>query len=235
MSMSMAMLRLRVAVLALPMLACTFVAFAAPETRSQLVRKGNRGDHAAALRQFEAKVRPLLEKHCIPCHGPSSAKAGLRLDSNEGYATPGIITPGNPKASLLIQRVLSSTNQMPPSGHLTGSEIDSLTQWVANGAVDPRQGKQQRSDSGKVPQLRARPFHLTPADRGWWAFQPVRPPKPGTSIDGLVSQRLAKSGLRMSPLATPRERIRRATFDILGIPPSPADVAAFCYIPLDLK
>ena len=227
MSKSMAMLRLRVVVLALPMLACAFVAFAAPETRSQLVRKGNQGDHAAALRQFEAKVRPLLEKHCIPCHGPSSAKAGLRLDSKEGYATPGIITPGNPKASLLIQRVLATTNQMPPSGHLASSEIDSLTQWVANGAVDPRQGKQHRSDSGKVPQLRARPFHLTPADRGWWAFQPVRQPKPGTSIDGLVRQRLAKSGLRMNPLATPRERIRRAYFDLLGIPPSPADVAAF--------
>ena len=224
--MSLAMLPLRIAALVLPMLVCTIVALAAHGGGLQNVTQDSRGERAIAIRRFEAKVRPLLEKHCIPCHGPTAAKAGLRLDTKLGYATPGIVIPGNPKASLLIQRVRATTNQMPPGGHLSSLEVDALNEWISTGAIDPRDLKQPHADSGKGPQLRARPFRLMPTDRGWWAFQPIHPPASGITIDRLIAQRLSTRGLRMSPVATPRERIRRAYFDLWGIPPSPADVTS---------
>ena len=145
--MSLAMLPLRIAALVLPMLVCTIVALAAHGGGLQSVTQNSRGERAIAIRRFEAKVRPLLEKHCIPCHGPTAAKAGLRLDTKMGYATPGIVIPGSPKASLLIQRVRASTNQMPPGGHLSSLEVDALNEWISTGAIDPRDIKQLHADS----------------------------------------------------------------------------------------
>jgi len=226
MSISKAMLPLRAVGVLLPVFVCSIVAIATSSDSRQVPKRVSSGDRVAALNQFESKVRPLLEKHCIPCHGPSVAKAGLRLDTRKGYATPGFVVAGNPNASLVMQRIKAATNQMPPAGHLFSSEIQAIDDWITRGAFDPRETNKQTSmKSG--PQLRGRPFRLMPTDRTWWAFQTVHPPKPGTSIDSLVLQRLIKSGLQLSAVATPRERIRRAYFDLWGIPPSPAEVRTF--------
>ena len=226
MSMSLAMMPLRAVGFVLPFIVCSIVAFAAHDDGQLAGTRGSRGDGVTALRQFESKVRPILEKHCIPCHGPTSAKAGLRLDTPQGYSTPGIVVAGKPAASLLVQRVKSSANPMPPVGNLSHAEIQSMESWVAAGAVDPR-GSKSGGALQLGPRLRARPFRITSADRGWWAFQPLKSQKAQKSIDSLIEEHLTKSGLRMSPPATPRERVRRAYFDLWGIPPSPADVAAF--------
>ncbi|MFY8052645.1 MAG: DUF1549 domain-containing protein, partial [Armatimonadaceae bacterium] len=224
--MSLAMMPLRAVGYVLPFIICSIVAFAAHDDGQLAGTRGSRGDGVAALRQFESKVRPILEKHCIPCHGPTSAKAGLRLDTPQGYSTPGIVVAGKPAASLLVQRVKSITNPMPPVGNLSHAEIQSMEAWIAAGAVDPR-GSKSMGALQPGPRLRARPFRITSADRGWWAFQPLKSQKDQKSIDSLIAERLTKSGLRMSPPATPRERVRRAYFDLWGIPPSPADVASF--------
>lgn len=229
----MVMLPLRVAALTFPMLVCTIVALAASGKELQSVRSPNHRQENAT-RYFESKVRPLLEKHCIPCHGPTAAKAGLRFDTKSGYGIPGIVISRNPSGSLLMKRVRAATDQMPPSGHLASSEIKVLEDWIVSGAFDPRVSK-GASDSGKAPQLRGRPFQLTPADRKWWAFQPIQPPVAGASIDQLLAKARATKGIKANPPASPRERVRRAYFDLWGLPPSPADVAAFEANPSDTE
>ena len=93
---------------------------------------------------FESKIRPLLVANCVKCHGEKSAKGGLRLDSKPGWLKGGdtgeVILPGNPDESLLIKavRFADKTLQMPPKKKLADHEIALLTDWVRQGAIDPR-------------------------------------------------------------------------------------------------
>jgi hypothetical protein len=190
------------------------------------------GDDAArGLALFRDHVEPILRRSCFACHSHEGEKArgGLVLDSRAGWADGGgrgpAIVPGRPSESLLL-RAVSRTHPelaMPPEDKLTDGDIDKLREWIALGAPDPR-----RIDS---PALARR----LEEGRRHWSFQPVRRPQvPGGDgsarvlpIDALVAAQLEASGLSLAPPADRRTLIRRAYFDLAGLPPPPDEVEAF--------
>ncbi len=180
---------------------------------------------------FEMKVRPLLAQRCESCHGAEKQKGGLRLDSRNGWAKGGesgpAIVPGKPADSLLIKAVgyANPDMQMPPKGRLAQEEVAVLTEWVKQGAPDPREGSAAPSKRG---------IDLAEG-RKHWAYQPVRdasaPAGIATAcrnpIDHFITARLRDKGLPPSPQADARTLIRRAYFDLIGLPPSYEEVEAF--------
>ena len=184
---------------------------------------------------FESKIRPLLLNHCNECHGVEKHKGGLRLDSRVGWQQGGesgpAIVPGKPDESLLLKavRYQDSDLQMPPKksgGKLSEVEIAVLTEWIKIGAPDPRVAEAR---TGAAIQDKA---------KTWWAFQPLRKPSlpdpggrdpaiPVNRIDLFVAEKLAAAGLEKAPAADRRTLLRRATFDITGLPPTPTEVTAF--------
>jgi hypothetical protein len=185
---------------------------------------------------FENNVRPLLVTHCIKCHGPQKAESDLRLDTLEttlrgGTSGPAIV-PGNPAESLMIQAVRHLDGMaMPPDETLDAHAIAALEQWVKAGASWP-DGMNLTGNDG--PQLRDGP--ITDAERAFWSFQPIADATPPTvksaqtsenAIDQFVNEKLTEAGLRMRSAASRRTLLRRATFDLTGLPPSPKDIAAF--------
>ena len=168
---------------------------------------------------FEAKVRPILVQQCIKCHGPDKQKGGLRLDSKPGWQTGGengpALKPGKPDDSLLIKAVRGAdgTAQMPPNAKLSAAEVAALVQWVKDGAADPRDGGPARLGGVTVAEAKK-----------WWSFQPVtRPAVPKTAtnpIDAFILAKLADQKLTLSPPADKRTLIRRATYDLTGLPPT---------------
>ena len=188
--------------------------------------------HAQTAQLFEATVRPLLLKRCTPCHGAEKQQGSLRLDSKAGWQASGVIVPGKPEKSRLIERIKSKDAPMPPTGLLSKSEQAVFTQWVRAGAPDPRTTT-ATANPALGPKLRSRNFAISEADRQWWAFQPVKPPVAPTSIDKLLLAKLTPKGLALSAPATPREQVRRLYFDLWGLPPSPEEVAAFEKNPSD--
>ncbi len=172
------------------------------------------GSLAAADRvDFQRDVQPILNEHCTVCHGIDAAerKAGLRLDLRD-YALKGgesgaaAIIPGKPDESELIRRITSADNDtlMPPPNHkkpLTAQQIDMLKRWVADGAPYAQH----------------------------WAF--TAPQKSlildGNPIDGFVASHLKSLGLAPSPAADSATLCRRVYLDLIGLPPSPDELAAF--------
>lgn len=188
---------------------------------------------------FEAEIRPLLVRACLDCHSGADAARGLRLTDRAGWAESGVIEPGRPEASRLLA-LLRSTDPdevMPPPATgitLSAAEIAAVEEWIRAGAVDPRDDGGAGATSG--PPLRRRPFALTAADREHWAFQPLTVPGPTgagpaesamETIDRLVACDPAVADASAVPPAAPRDLVRRATFDLHGLPPTPEAVAAF--------
>jgi hypothetical protein len=182
---------------------------------------------------FEGRVRPILAKNCYGCH-TESRMGGLRLDSQEGVRKGGnsgpAILPGNPEGSLLIQAVRRTHPRikMPPSGKLADADIEALTDWVRTGAVWP--------EGAPAAKTAAASFVITPDRRAFWAFQHVRKPPvppvrnadwPRGPIDRFVLAELEKRGLKPAPPADKGVLIRRATFDLIGLPPTPEEVDSF--------
>ncbi len=188
----------------------------------------------AKLAFFEQRIRPVLVEHCHECHSAESKKlkGGLRLDSKAGILrggdTKAAIVPGDAGRSLLIES-LSYTNrdlQMPPKARLPDAVIADLTRWVNDGASDPRDG-----DPGTKP--------TAPAATGQvhWAFQPIRNGEPSKKsslfsrrvhpIDQFVTAKLKEQELLPAPTADRRTLIRRAAYDLTGLPPTPEQIAAF--------
>jgi cytochrome c553 len=180
--------------------------------------------------QFEKKVRPLLAARCWQCHGPEKARGGLRLDSAAGLAKGGdsgpVVVAGKPGASRLIQAVRHTGDlKMPPKERLSEQEIADLVAWVAAGAVWP-------GDSHSLPAAAG----FTPEQKAFWAFRPVKvvPPPPvrmagwpTSPVDRFILARLEEKGLTPAPPADKRTLLRRVTFDLTGLPPTPAEVDAF--------
>jgi mono/diheme cytochrome c family protein/cytochrome c551/c552 len=207
------------------------------------VASGRGGDAPAkpsadAVNFFESKVRPLLIDRCIACHGPDKRKAGLRLDSDESMRKGGesgaIVTPGNPDQSLLIEAIRYTGDvQMPPKKKLDDKEIDVLVEWVRRGAQWPEPTEKSRSvESKSVADSRSSGETIDTARREFWSFQPIvdtAPPSVDstTAIDGFIDAELEKNGLKPAPAADKRTLIRRATFDLIGLPPTPDEVDAF--------
>jgi hypothetical protein len=163
---------------------------------------------------FASQIQPILVKHCIVCHGPDKAEAGLRLTTPESAFSQldsgeHAIVPGKPEASQLITRVSSiEDDRMPPEGPpLTATEINYLNQWIKDGAQ----------------------FDIH------WAYRPVTESLIPTvisdqirnPIDAFVLHRLRQNGLYLSPEAERAILIKRLYYDLLGLPPNPDEVAAF--------
>jgi hypothetical protein len=179
---------------------------------------------------FEKRIRPLLVKNCYECHGPDAKKVGggLRLDSRDGVRNGGgrgpAIVPGEPGKSLLLTAVRQTDElKMPPKSKLAADEIADLETWVKNGAADPRTG------------VALKPTEPT-RGRDLWSLKPVRDPAvpsvkdaswPLTPVDRFVLAKLEEKGLKPVAPADKRTLIRRATFDLTGLPPTPAEIDAF--------
>src|SRR4030095_11110651 len=190
---------------------------------------GSARAHGEDFAFFEKNIRPLLADKCYSCHSveKGKTKGGLALDTRVGWQTGGetgpAIKPGKPAESLLMQSVRYDDPdlQMPhkdKGGKLTDAEIAALEHWIRDGAADPRE-----------PQ--AKIGGMTAAEaKAWWAFQPVgspKPPRQGNPIDAFIDTRLAEQNLAPVPLADPRTLVRRMTFDLTGLPPSPEEVTEF--------
>lgn len=199
--------------------------------------------NAAGIEHFERKIRPLLAEHCYKCHGEEKQKGGLRLDSTAGIETGGdtgpIIEPGKPEASRLVLAVSYADPdlKMPPKTQLNADQVKLLRDWVELGAAIPA------PLVGAEPPPSASGFHIKPEDQKHWAFQPIKRPEiPAVKnaawvrnpIDAFVLARLEKKGLAPNPPAIAKELIRRATYDLTGLPPSPeAAVASAKVLPDD--
>ncbi len=185
---------------------------------------------------FEARIRPILVEHCTRCHGPGKQESGLRLDSREGVrkgndAGP-VVMPGHPEESPIVEAVqYDAAVKMPPAGKLPDRAIADLAAWVKMGAPWPDSSAGPALSSG-VPDARA----IAAAARKHWAFRPVRdvsPPPvrnadwPTGPLDRFVLARLEAARIKPSPPADRRTLIRRLTFDLVGLPPTPEEVAAF--------
>jgi hypothetical protein len=192
-------------------------------------------DDSAGIAFFEAKIRPVLADHCYKCHSQKSEKVrgGLLLDSKDALRQGGdsgpAIVPGHPERSLLIRAVsyVDKDLQMPPKDQkLAENQIQDLRAWVRMGAPDPR--------TANAPVTNAVAWA---AARRHWAFQKiVQPAVPKiardknwakTPLDAFILENLHARGLRPSPPADKRTLLRRATFDLTGLPPTPQEVNAF--------
>jgi hypothetical protein len=192
--------------------------------------------HAArAGDAFEDSVRPVLAEHCLRCHGPDKQKGGLRLDSREAMLAGGdsgpAVVPGKPGDSPLVEAVRHDGLEMPPDKKLPDAVVATLTQWVKDGA---KWGAADPTPAAPGQSAR-RPGRITDADRGWWAFQrPMRPALPPDSegraaspVDHFIARRLTAEKLAPAPEADRVTLIRRATYDLTGLPPTPDEVRDF--------
>ncbi|MCA9074767.1 MAG: DUF1553 domain-containing protein [Planctomycetaceae bacterium] len=183
---------------------------------------------------FENSIRPLLIDHCIECHNAKKSESGLRLDSRELMLKGGdrgpAISLDQPEDSLLLQTMRHVDDlEMPPDEQLPDHEIAAIEEWIRSGANWPKDVV--LGESG--PTLRGGP--ITDAERDFWSFQPITDPTPPNvdgsdmlnDIDRFVLARLEESGLDPMPPATRQQWIRRATFDLTGLPPTPAEVREF--------
>lgn len=164
--------------------------------------------------QFESKVRPLLLAKCLACHGKEAPSGGVRLDQTLDKAT--------------AQKVLAAVRhegkaKMPPSGKLPVPELEALTQWVKDGATWPSSPSAPNNGGARH-----------------WSFQPVRRPSVPrvqnpvlatewvkNPIDRFILSKLEQNKLLPNPPATRRELLRRLSYDLIGLPPTPEEVAAF--------
>jgi len=185
---------------------------------------------AAGVAFFEQKIRPVLVEHCYECHSDQAKKikGGLRLDSRSGWSVGGdggtaAIVPGKPEESLFIRAVqhLDDDLAMPPKKpKMPDAVIADLVTWVKMGAPDPRDGA---------------PLEAKRADKSWWSLQPLRAADAGVAagsaaIDHYVEAGLRAKGLALNPPADARTLIRRMTYDVTGLPPTAAAVAAFAVV-----
>lgn len=182
---------------------------------------------------FDDKIRPILQKYCVECHGSGVQEGALRLDQFDGLVKGGKsgapIIPGEPDQSLLMTAVRRTDEllQMPPDEKLPDDVVAELASWIRSGAIHP---------DGKIPTpSTSLPFDPEKA-RQFWAFRPVQQPSvpPSTDasrvaapIDAFVAKKLQEKGLQLNPPADKLTLIRRATFDLTGLPPTPQEIADF--------
>ncbi|MEX2188503.1 MAG: DUF1549 domain-containing protein, partial [Pirellulales bacterium] len=188
-----------------------------------------------AIAHFENHVRPVLVEHCVKCHGPKKAESGLRLDGRAtllagGDSGPAVV-PGQPDKSLLLAAIRHQDDlEMPPDGKLDDREIDAIARWIKDGAAWPENLK-LAGDSSSI-----RSGTITDEERKFWSFQPIEAVEPPpvdesrlvhNAIDRFIHARLAAEGLSMRKPADKRTLLRRATFDLTGLPPTPDEIEAF--------
>ena len=189
---------------------------------------------AADIEFFEREVRPLLAEQCYACHSGSveTPFGGLRLDSREAALAGGdsgaAILPGEPEQSRLMQMLRGAPLIMPPTGKLPEERIDAIAEWIRMGAPWP-EGPADAASTGEG-------FDLEERRDAHWAWQPVEkfdPPEvqgrdwPANPVDNFVLARLEQVGMNPAVPADRRALVRRLTFDITGLPPTPGEISAF--------
>jgi len=169
---------------------------------------------------FDAEIRPLLQEHCIECHGEKKNKADLRLDAKvhafKGGESGPAIVPGDSAKSGLFSRITSADEdeRMPPKNDpLKPPQIALIKQWIDSGAEWPETAFDKAAVTDKRLQH--------------WAFLPLAKTNPGDTLDSLIQKKLIEKTLTLSPQADPRTRIRRLYFDVIGLPPTPEEVERF--------
>lgn len=201
-----------------------------PKTESPLADKPATAEQLAF---FEKKIRPVLVDQCYSCHSAdaSKVKGGLLLDTRDGLrkggdSGPGVVA-GDADASLLVRALRHQDDnlKMPPKEKLADSVIADFERWVAMGAPDPRTISAKATTSISIEE-----------GRKFWSFQPPKKAKapaikdeswPADDIDRFIRSAQEAKGVHPVGDADPRTLIRRLYFDLIGLPPSPADVAAF--------
>ncbi|MBS0261931.1 MAG: DUF1553 domain-containing protein [Planctomycetes bacterium] len=193
-----------------------------------------RADDSAGIDFFEKRIRPVLVQHCYPCHSATAKiKGGLRLDVKSGWVTGGdtgpAIQPGKVEESLLIAALRAEGDlKMPPAGKLPQSVIDDFTQWVNSGAPDPRTDDHRARTKKRTIDLASESRH--------WAYRPVtagpvptvsQSDWPRSDIDRFILSRLEARSLSPNAAATREVLARRLAFDLLGLPPTPDELADF--------
>ena len=189
----------------------------------------------AELTFFESKIRPVLAKHCVECHGANpkkikgeldlSTKAGVKLGGESGA----VINSVHPDKSLIIEAVRYTNPDlgMPPKGKLPDHIIQDIEKWVAMGAPDPRDEMAKVAQEDQID---------IEAGRQFWAFQPAkRHPVPTVKnqdwvrddIDRFIANQLEKLNVRPASDADRHTWLRRVSYDLTGLPPTPAEVEAF--------
>ena len=191
---------------------------------------------AQQLAFFESHVRPVFVNRCYECHGDGSDESGLNLESlaallRGGKRGPAIV-PGDPKKSLLILAVNHADQlHMPPKTKIPTREIAALTRWVQMGAPWPNAAPVAATKAAD-----AEGAVITDEQRAFWAFQPPITSTlpsikatgwPLSPVDHFVLARLEEAGLQPAPRADRRTLIRRATFDLTGLPPTIGEIEEF--------
>jgi hypothetical protein len=190
-----------------------------------LILPASAADKVPAAPAFERHVRPILKAYCFECHGEGEKLKGSldlrlrRLLAEGGDSGPAIV-PGKPGDSPLFVRV--HEQEMPPGKKkLSADEVEVIRRWIAAGA------KTEKPE----PKTLAAGLVFTDDERNWWAFRPIERPKvPGRAanpIDAFLLAQLREKGFGFSPIADKRTLIRRATFDLTGLPPTPKEIDAF--------
>jgi len=174
----------------------------------------------AAPPDFDKQIAPLFASHCLDCHRGAKPKGDLDLSKKSAVlGKDGAVVPGKPRESTLWERVAS--DEMPPKKPLSAADKKLLKEWIEAGA---------KWGSDPID-----PFRFTTGTRAgydWWSLQPVKRPAVPDSrqlhpIDAFIAAKLSDKGLSLSPPADKRMLIRRVTFDLIGLPPTPEEVAAF--------
>jgi hypothetical protein len=183
---------------------------------------------AAEPTLFSERVAPLLQQRCASCHNSTKKRGGLDLTTREhllaGGDTGPAVKPGAAADSLLLQMIVGADAKMPKKGlKLTVDEAAALRQWIDDGAPWPK----GVTVAGDKP---------APADADWWSLRPLtRPAVPAvkdkawgrTPIDAFVLAAMEAKGLHPSPAADKTTLLRRVTFDLIGLPPTPEEIDAF--------
>jgi hypothetical protein len=192
---------------------------------------------------FDQKIRPILERRCFECHGNESAElAGeLALTSQESLLKGGesgpVVDLQVPADSLIIDAINYETFEMPPDGKLPKEEIELLTAWVQLGAPWGTEIEVAHAAGNAAPPKPKKPDPEVNAEtKKWWSFQPVVRPEPPAvkndawienDIDRFILSRLQSAGYQPARPAGRPALIRRAYYDLIGLPPTPAEVAQF--------
>lgn len=204
---------------------------------SRLTAAANPDDGTAF---FEKSIRPMLVQHCYECHSAAASakgklQAGLLLDTKQGLLTGGesgpAVVPGAPEKSLLIGALKYQSYEMPPSGRLPAKVIADFEKWVEMGAPDPREAV-----ATATPAPRRAAFAISDEDRRHWAFQPIASPAlptvrngswPRSDLDRFVLAGIESAGLRPAAEAERHALLRRVTYALTGLPPTPNEIADF--------
>jgi len=217
----------------------TFGASAAPKpvAKTPAAKPAAAGtlSEADRVRFFQEQVRPILQDKCVSCHSGEKPQGELRLTSRaavlKGGGSGPAVTLQKPAESMLLSAVNYDGLKMPPQGKLPAKQIEVLTRWVAMGlpwATGDQASLEPKGHTG--------PPKVTPETMKFWSFQPVRRPAPpkvknakwvSNPIDAFVLTRLEKEGLKPNGPASRQALIRRAYFDLTGLPPSFEEVQAF--------